>query len=70
MNKPMWSSDTDWIITEMEKLKKANEIMREALEWIMPKVHQGNHEGDLADCPKATCVEYRKTLQKVDEIMK
>lgn len=36
---------------------------REALEWIMPKVHQGNHEGSLADCQKLTCQEYRKALE-------
>ncbi len=36
---------------------------REALEWIMPKVHQGNHEGDFEQCPKATCVAYRQALE-------
>jgi len=35
-----------------------------SMEWIMPKVHQGNHEGEFQDCNKATCVEYRSALKR------
>lgn len=38
------------------------EVLIEALEWIMPRVHQASHEGELIECPKATCIEYRKAL--------
>lgn len=39
-------------------------VMRDSLKWIMPKVHQGNHDGEFDLCKKATCVEYRKALNK------
>lgn len=39
-----------------------------ALEWIMPKVHQGNHEGDFGTCGKATCIEYRQALAESGEV--
>lgn len=41
----------------------------DALEWIMPKVHQGNHDGEFSECGKATCVEYRKALSAIAEIV-
>lgn len=48
-----------------ESLKEKLAVAVEALEWIMPKVHQGNHEGELSSCPKATCVEFRNALEKI-----
>jgi metallophosphoesterase superfamily enzyme len=46
---------------------KAKELL-ELLKWIMPKVHQGNHEGDIETCEKATCVQYRKALEKYGDL--
>lgn len=50
---------------QSERLKLATAV--DAFEWIMPKVHQAYHEGELSDCQKSTCAEYRKTLAKIKE---
>ncbi len=52
---------------DYKKLIQCIKEMRGALEWIMPKVHQGNHEGEFETCEKATCVEYRKAIQEAGE---
>lgn len=38
--------------------------MLEALEWIMPKIHQAHHDGEFEACHKSTCVEARKAIAK------
>ena len=48
-------------------LARAVLVLEEALHWIMPKVHQGNHDGSFDDCGKATCVEYRNALSKAEK---
>lgn len=53
-----------------DKLARALLVMEEALKWIMPKVHQGNHEGSFEECGKATCVEYRRAFAQAEEILK
>ncbi len=45
---------------EIDELRADNKVLIEALEWIMPKVHQGNHEGEFEQCRKFTCSEYHK----------
>ena len=50
--------------------KEAAEVMEssnEALMWIMPKVHQAYHLGEMQDCANATCVEYRRSINKFKE---
>lgn len=49
---------------ELKFLFERIEKLEGALKWIMPKVHQGNHNGDLETCEKATCYEYRKALSR------
>lgn len=45
-----------------DQLKARCAMLEDTLRWIMPKVHQGNHDGPFDECPKATCLEYRKAL--------
>lgn len=47
---------------QLTEAREAVKKMAESLMWIMPKVHQGNHDGPLEGCGKATCIEYRKTF--------
>lgn len=47
---------------QLAEAVKRNAVLTEALDWIMPKVHQGNHDGEFGECPKATCMEYRKAM--------
>ena len=49
---------------EQDFISKVDRLT-EALEWIMPKVHQGNHEGEFESCKKATCTEYRHAMEYV-----
>lgn len=53
-------------IEKIEKLRADLQIAVEAMKWIMPKVHQATHEGEIHDCQKATCVEYRYALAKIE----
>jgi len=52
--------EKEWLVDRVKRLESA-------LQWIMPKVHQGNHEGDFETCMKSTCVEYRKALEGENE---
>lgn len=38
------------------------EKLKSALEWIVPKVHQAYHDGELDVCQKATCDVYNEAL--------
>lgn len=49
------------LLSEHERANK----LQAALAWIMPKVHQGNHEGALSECGKATCRAYWDVLREV-----
>ncbi len=51
--------------TDIPNMAKALKTAIESLQWIMPKVHQGNHEGDFETCSKATCQAYRETLAQM-----
>ena len=55
---------------ENSKLKQRIGKFREALQWIMPKIHQGNHERFFDTCTKAACIEYHKALAHDDEAAK
>ncbi len=48
--------------TRIDFLENENAKLRAALEWIMPNVHQAYHEGELPECGKPVCVEYKKAL--------
>lgn len=39
------------------KLEMRIRELESALKWIMPKVHQGNHDGEIEQCQKATIQE-------------
>lgn len=61
-------SDLTYLLSELERRDRIIEVMDSAIKWIMPKVHQGNHEEELAMCQKATCTEYKKLLAAVVKI--
>lgn len=52
----------------VELLERIVERYAMGIEWLMPKVHQGNHEGELSECPKAICIEYRTLLTSVQQM--
>jgi hypothetical protein len=51
-----------------KKLRDRISKLRESLEWIMPKVHQGNNDWFFDQCTKVTCSEYHKALAQDDEM--
>jgi hypothetical protein len=45
-------------------LKEVEETLVGTLDWIVPKVHQAHHSGDISDCKISTCIEYQKYLKQ------
>lgn len=37
----------------------------DAFIWVMPKVHQAHHEGELENCTASTCREYNKAMSAI-----
>lgn len=65
--------DVGNIYQYLDDLKLLIEVVERqsgALEWIMPKVHQGNHEGEFISCGKATCQEFRQALADIDALIR
>ncbi len=60
-----WTYEDQKNSETINRLEKENKLMREALDWIMPKVHQAYHEGELEKCEKGTCHEYLRVLAKL-----
>src|SRR5688572_9590131 len=52
------------------RLLRIVEVLRSAIEWTAPKVHQAYHEGELANCGKSVCVEFNNALAQADAIAK
>lgn len=59
-----YQNERDTLRIENNKLRDVVKDLVDGMTWIMPKVHQGNHDGELSTCSKATCQAYREVITR------
>lgn len=62
-----FQNERDTLRIEKAKLIDIAKDLIDTMTWIMPKVHQGNHDGELSTCSKATCQAYREALERTQK---